>query len=405
MRDGWRLVQLGEVAYLDVEKVPVVSGTTYQIAGVLNAGRGMLRRDPIDGADTNYPALHRLRAGQLVMRKLTAWEGPITIVPEEYDGYVVSTEFPTFSLDPDALSPAFMNLLCQQPQFWERMRSASTGSVQRRKRVNPAQLLAIDVLLPPLAEQLRIVDLVSSVDRARSTADAMRQAAEDAQSALCNEVTASSDEVPMVRLRDVTLKIGSGATPRGGEASYQQSGTPLIRSQNVHDYRFKSQGLAFINDEQATRLDGAAVEEGDVLINITGASVNRVCAAPSWVLPARVNQHVAILRPDRQHLDTSYLVHLLRRSDIKSELNRKSGSGTTRQALTKNQLEEQLMPVPSISVQRLAAALLDSCAAEVDALHRWLTALDAARSHLVADLLAGSHQISSSYDALLEQAS
>lgn len=139
MRDGWRLVQLGEVAYLDVEKVPVVSGTTYQIAGVLNAGQGMLRRDPIDGADTNYPALHRLRAGQLVMRKLTAWEGPITIVPEEYDGYVVSTEFPTFSLDPDALSPAFMNLLCQQPQFWERMRSASTGSVQRRKRVNRIQ--------------------------------------------------------------------------------------------------------------------------------------------------------------------------------------------------------------------------------------------------------------------------
>jgi type I restriction enzyme S subunit len=64
MRDGWRLVQLGEVATLDVEKVRVVPGTTYQIAGVLNAGQGMLRRDPIDGSDTNYPALHRLRAGQ-----------------------------------------------------------------------------------------------------------------------------------------------------------------------------------------------------------------------------------------------------------------------------------------------------------------------------------------------------
>lgn len=405
MRDGWRLVQLGDVASLDIEKVPVVSGTTYQIAGVLNAGQGMLRRDPIDGSDTNYPALHRLRAGQLVMRKLTAWEGPITIVPEEYDGHLVSTEFPTFTLDPSALSPAFMNLLCQQPQFWERMRSASTGSVQRRKRVNPAQLLAIDVLLPPLAEQLRIVDLINSLDSVRSAADAMRQAAEDAQSALCDEVTRSSGEAPLVRLRDVTLKIGSGATPRGGEASYQQSGTPLIRSQNVHDYRFKPQGLAFINDEQATILDGAAVEDGDVLINITGASVNRVCAAPSWVLPARVNQHVAILRPDQQRLDTSYLVHSLRRSDIKSELDRKSGSGTTRQALTKNQLEEQLISVPPISVQRAAAALLDNCAAEVDALHRMLPALDTARSHLVADLLAGNHQIPDSYDELLEQAS
>lgn len=405
MRDGWRLVRLGEVAHLDLEKVPVVSGTTYQIAGVLNAGQGMFRRDPIDGSDTNYPALHRLRAGQLVMRKLTAWEGPITIVPEEYDGYVVSTEFPTFSVAPDVLLPAFMQLICQQPQFWERMRSASTGSVQRRKRVNPAQLLAIDVLLPPLAEQLRIVDLISSVDRARSAADTMRQAAQAAQSALCDEVTADSVDVPLVRLRDVTLKIGSGATPRGGEASYQRSGTPLIRSQNIHDYRFRPEGLAFINDEQAARLDGAAVEESDVLINITGASVNRVCMAPSWVLPARVNQHVAILRPDQQYLDSNYLVHALRRSDIKSELDRKSGSGTTRQALTKNQLEEQLIPVPSLSVQRSAAALLDSCAAEADALHRMLPALDDTRSQLVADLLAGSHQIASSYDVLLELAS
>lgn len=143
MHEGWATVAVGDVAYLDIERVPVKAGETYKIAGVLNAGQGMLERDPIDGSATNYPALHRLRADQLVMRKLTAWEGPITVVPLKFDGYVVSTEFPTFTLDQTVLSPEYMRLVCQRPEFWEQMRDRSTGTVQRRKRVNPGQLLQI----------------------------------------------------------------------------------------------------------------------------------------------------------------------------------------------------------------------------------------------------------------------
>ena len=97
----------------------------------------MLKRDPIDGAETNYAVLHRLRADQLVMRKLTAWEGPITVVPPEFEGYLVSTEFPTFTLDRDQLLPEYMRIVCQQSDFWNQMQDRSTGTVQRRKRVSP----------------------------------------------------------------------------------------------------------------------------------------------------------------------------------------------------------------------------------------------------------------------------
>src|SRR5690348_6196599 len=110
MREGWPAVALSEVARLDVERVPVVPGQMYKVAGVLNAGQGMLERDPIDGSDTNYSVLHRLRVGQLVMRKLSAWEGPITVVPTEFDGHVASPEFPTFSLNEARLLPQSMRL-------------------------------------------------------------------------------------------------------------------------------------------------------------------------------------------------------------------------------------------------------------------------------------------------------
>lgn len=102
----------------------------------------------------------------------------------------------------------------------------------------------------------------------------------------------------VIVLGDVCSKIGSGATPRGGKESYLDVGPfSLIRSQNVLNSGFSRNGLAFISKEQAKALDGVAVEDSDVLLNITGDSVARVCLAPKSALPARVNQHVAMNRP------------------------------------------------------------------------------------------------------------
>ena len=72
------------------------------------------------------------------------------------------------------------------------------------------------------------------------------------------------------RLGDVTIKIGSGATPLGGEEAYKESGICLIRSLNVHDWGFKEAKLAHIDDVQASRLSNVVVEANDVLLNITG---------------------------------------------------------------------------------------------------------------------------------------
>ena len=70
----------------------------------------------------------------------------------------------------------------------------------------------------------------------------------------------------------------------------------IIRSQNIYDYGFVEKGLAFINDEQAKTLDNVSVEKNDILFNITGASIARCCIVEEKYLPARVNQHVSIIR-------------------------------------------------------------------------------------------------------------
>ena len=162
-------------------------------------------------------------------------------------------------------------------------------------------------------------------------------------------------------LREVTTKIGSGATPLGGESAYKTSGISLIRSLNVHDTGFRTKDLAFIDTKQASQLDNVVVEAGDVLLNITGASVARCCIVPQELLPARVNQHVSILRPIKKHILPELLHYMLISHDYKDRLlNAGEGGGATRQALTKAQLQEFVIEYPeSLPEQRRIVGILD----------------------------------------------
>lgn len=146
------------------------------------------------------------------------------------------------------------------------------------------------------------------------------------------------------QLSTITSKIGSGATPRGGSNAYQPSGIPLIRSQNVHFDGFNTDGLAFLDDAQAAALDGVKVHSNDVLLNITGASIGRVCLAPGIMGGARVNQHVAIIRLSGA-LEPSLLSLYLRSPAIQNRINTEE-YGVTRQALTKGWISDLLVPLP-----------------------------------------------------------
>jgi type I restriction enzyme S subunit len=80
---------------------------------------------------------------------------------------------------------------------------------------------------------------------------------------------------------------------------------------NVHDSEFRERKLAFIDEKQAKELNGVTLQENDVLLNITGASVARCCIFPTEYLPARVNQHVSIIRPKKDMIDARFLNLLL----------------------------------------------------------------------------------------------
>jgi type I restriction enzyme S subunit len=154
----------------------------------------------------------------------------------------------------------------------------------------------------------------------------------------------------------VTSKVGSGATPRGGATVYVESGTSFIRSKNVYDHEFHPAGLVHITDDAAHQLRGVTVEAGDVLLNITGDSILRTCMVPPSVLPARVSQHVAIIRSNGQ-VDPRFMQKWLSLPAMKDFMLGHS-SGGTRKAVTKGHILSFPIPLPPIREQQGIAATL-----------------------------------------------
>ncbi|SRR5258706_2302581 len=160
-------------------------------------------------------------------------------------------------------------------------------------------------------------------------------------------------------LGEVCEKIGSGATPRGGSDVYLLHGEiALIRSQNIYNDGFKKDGLAFITEEHAKELENVALEPDDILLNITGDSVARCCQVPKELIPARVNQHVAIIRPNKDALDTRYLRYYLITPQMQDYMLMLASGGATRNALTKGMIESFEISAHPLPEQRAIAGIL-----------------------------------------------
>ncbi|WP_081990216.1 restriction endonuclease subunit S [Psychroserpens sp. Hel_I_66] len=224
------------------------------------------------------------------------------------------------------------------------------------KGIKKEDLTEMLINLPPLPTQKKIASILDEADTLRQLNKQLITKYDALTQSLFLEMFGDPVANPMgwekVELNEVTNKIGSGSTPRGGKESYREHGISLIRSLNIYDNKFKYEKLAHISDEQAEKLKNVIVEENDVLFNITGASICRSTIVPKDVLPARVNQHVSILRPKKGKLNPLFLSHFLISENVKNKLLGVGlGGGAVMQAITKQQLIALEVLIPPINLQ------------------------------------------------------
>ena len=381
MAAAWEVVALGEVATLEIDRVSVQPDHEYRLVGVRIAGQGLFWRETIRGCETNYPALHRLHAGRLVMRKLTAWEGPITTVAPEFDGGYVSSEFPTFMLDATRLFPEFMRLVCQRPWFHAEMRSRSTGTAERRNRLKPEDLLSIDINLPPLDEQRAIVTVAAAAEK-------LELALGDEEAALSALVRAAHQQAfdsvtdKATRIGDVSKVVSGGTPPRqqpeyfGGNVFWVKSGDIVFR--DIHETPETITADAIANS--AAKLLPAKT----VVVAMYGQGATRGRSAVLQA-PMATNQACAAILPTAA-LNERYLFHWLW---SQYEALRESSQGTTQPNLSKRVIENLEIPLARIDQQTEIAAYLDAIFDQLIAAEEERHRAAALRPALVESILSG----------------
>ena len=237
--------------------------------------------------------------------------------------------------------------------------------------LNIKKMCDYEICVPPLTEQQSIVDYLDSafakIDAMKANAEKALNEAKALFQASLKEMLEPKEGWEEKKLGALTSKIGSGATPKGGRKVYIEEGCHLIRSMNVQYNEFKYEELAHITDEAAKQLNGVEIQEDDVLFNITGASIARCCVVPADVLPARVNQHVSILRL-KQEVLPRFLSYIMNSPNHQKKLLEIGEAGSTRQALTKTDLENHMICYPAIDSQTKIICTLDSLKSKVDRL-------------------------------------
>lgn len=357
---SWPLVKLGDVC----ERVSVGHvGTTSEFytdeAGVPFLRTQNVGSDGVSLEDVKYITheFHKtlrkstLAANDVVMSRVVSTSVNCGIVPESLAGANCANIILARPIK-DKLVAEYLVHYLRSSDVQGRLLARQVGSAQ--SVVNTGVLKSWEIPLPALHEQKRIAAILDKADAIRRKRQQAIQLADDFLRAvfldMFGDPVTNPKGWPVEHLKDITTKIGSGSTPRGGSEAYLDQGISLIRSLNIHDDDFRMKNLAFIDDEQAEKLSNVLVQNGDVLLNITGASVCRCAIVPAAVLPARVNQHVCIIRPS-DAVNSSYLLHLLISEPYKQKLLKMSGAGATREALTKQQVEMLEVPIPPKDLQ------------------------------------------------------
>ncbi|WP_406377843.1 restriction endonuclease subunit S [[Kitasatospora] papulosa] len=417
----WEQVRLDEVIALDIEAVPVTATASYGIVGVLNRGRGLLFREPIAGDGTSYKTLNRIRPNQIVYSRLKAFEGAITVAPNDLGEAYASQEFPTFTCG-ERMLPEYFRLLTTTTRLWKQLQALSTGMGGRRERVKPADFLTIAVALPSLSDQCRIVDVVAAVDMQIESVRCEHECATEAvrrarlsllsvgvrgqwQSEMTDSHTSLTwtERLPAGWWRETIGAVSvvrSGATPRRSEqARYFDGGSiPWVKSGDLNE-RVIGETDECITEVGFAESSVRLLPADTVLVAMYGG-FGQIGRTARLAVPSTTNQAISALTDLRADVVPAYLHQALKAGRPKWRL--VAASSRKDPNISKRDVENFDFPLPGLDEQREIVDVLEGMESATDMLAGELYRLSAFRSALLASLLNQEIEIPESYDALLE---
>lgn len=370
MSNTWPKERLGEVLNRSTETTMISPDGEYHEITVKLWGKGVVPRGVVSGAGIAGSRRFVAKTGQFILSRIDARNGATGIVPPMLDGAVVTNDFPLFDLNQLKLNAAFFGWLSKTHDFVELCKRASEGTTNR-VRLQEDRFLNLEIPLPPLAEQRRIVARIEALAAKIAEARSLRQqAVEEAESLWERGASKIFDRVaetnPIRPLIDL-VAIRGGGTPSKSDPFYWEGTIPWITPKDMKR-RELSDAIDHISERATQETAAKLIEPGAVLVVVRGMILAHTFPSAVLRVPAAINQDMKALIP-KEVLLPEFLCALFWASNLQMlELIEKS-SHDTRKFETKKLLGTNVV-VPPLSEQRRIMAELDALHAEVVALMR-----------------------------------
>lgn len=343
----------------------------YREIGIYCFGRGIFHKQPRSGLEVGNKKLCLLKDGDLILQITFAWEGAVALCGPKEDGLYGSTRFPTFRVDESRCDPRFLCKYLATPTGREQLIRISPGSAGRNRVLSLKRLPEVEIPLPPLAEQRRIVARIEALAAQIDEAKRLRQEAVEEAEALFGAEAGKrlTDSFPTRRMDELCSLVTDGThqTPRYVE----DGGHTFLSAQNVKPFRFMPEVHRKVSTEDYEAcMRRAAPKRGDVLMTRVGAGIGEA-AVMNQDLDFAFYVSLALMRPDPDVILPEFLVHWLNSPDGRASSRRETlGKGHSQGNLNLKLLRGFHVPLPSLPEQRRIVAELDPLQAEVDYVKR-----------------------------------
>lgn len=344
----------------------------------------------------------RLKAGNILTVR-TGYPGISAVVPKELEG---SQSFTTLIIRDiaDNVNSYFLCYFINSDYGKKFFSSNQAGGGQQNVGAKTLENLIFP--LPPLPEQQKIAEILSTVDEKIEVIEAQINQTTALKKGLMQQLLTKGightkfkdsplGKIPesweVVKLGELSEKVGSGITPKGGHEAYVERGVVFIRSQNVLRGKLDLSDVVFISEDQHIKMSNSWLRPNDVLLNITGASIGRSCIVPDDMSKGNVNQHVCIIRPNEKII-ASYLSQLLNSKYGIDQID-KFQAGGNREGLNYQQIRSFVIPLPPKNEQLKIAGIVGTIDKKLESLELKRNYFNEFKKGLMQQLLTGKLRV------------
>lgn len=366
----WPTVRLGEVLTPTERGENVDAAKEYRLLGIRLEGQGPFLRETVMGTQTSATKLFRVATGDFIYSRLFACRGAFGVITEELDGCHVSGEFPTFVPVPGKVDVEFLKYWFRLPSVIATVDADCSGSTPlTRNRFKENFFLALEIPLPPLVEQRRVVARIEALAAQIHEARTLRHQAAEEADALQLHVARDLFPEPSDNVVSDWIKFQTGYAFKS--EWFSESGIRLARNANVGHGTLDWSETVRLPESRRAEFPRFELQEGDILITLdrpvisTGVKVARVRKDD---LPCLLLQRVARAQFQSDSVLPEFFFRWLRSPHFTSAIDPGRSNGVPH--ISHKDIEKIPFAAPPLPEQRRIVAELDALQAEVDALKR-----------------------------------